>query len=439
MKHLKDSFRIIYNPKKRKIKIFKSTFVKQNKDSVMIIFKNKLIKLTDEIPSDGINEIKIDLFCLKKSINIDDKDIFDLNNLPKEIRRKTVCPIERKLYIKSNTNVDKDFVEKSFSFQGVESIKSENVDAHILLKSLLKKYKYEEISEIQNIINKINKGIDISENIFSLAFNFYEKKLLVRYLFSMKYKIIPEEKEIRLFGKKFYDKNKEDFKIIYNNEILELQQYFPIENIKEKNKDKLEIAVVGFKDTFDISHMFDNCSLLETLNFTDLSNEIFIKNKSEDSIIENQNYTDNYDSKETKLDEIIQMVSEENKDYLSEKNLTELFGIDENDSGLKIEQSFTSTNLTDLTNVTTIEQNSEKTSKLTINDYFSFLLNNKQYISDISYIFNDCESLLSIPDISDNVFNDLHPLNEYFIFFIFLVFHFDISGIDINDWQSLNI
>ena len=63
------------------------------------------------------------------------------------------------------------------------------------------------------------------------------------------------------------------------NEILELRQYFPIENIKEKNKDKLEIAVVGFKDIFDISHMFDDCSLLETLNFTDLSNEIFIKNK----------------------------------------------------------------------------------------------------------------------------------------------------------------
>ena len=77
--------------------------------------------------------------------------------------------------------------------------------------------------------------------------------------------------------------------------------------------------------------MFDDCSLLETLNFTDLSNEIFIKNKSEDSIIENQNNTDNYDSKETKLDEIIQMVSEENKDYLSEKNLTELFDNDKND------------------------------------------------------------------------------------------------------------
>ena len=31
------------------------------------------------------------------------------------------------------------------------------------------------------------------------------------------------------------------------------------------------------------------------------------------------NNTDNYDSKETKLDKIIQMVSEENNDYLSEK------------------------------------------------------------------------------------------------------------------------
>ena len=180
MKHLKDRLRIIYNPKKGKTKIFNSTFVKQNKENVMIIFKNKLIKLTDEIPSDGINETKIDLFCLKKDIKKDYNDIFDLNNLPKEIRRKTIYPIKRKLYIKSNTDVSKDFVEKSFSFQGIESIKSENVDDHILLKSLFKKYKYEEISEIKNIINKINKGIDISENIFSLAFTFYEKKLLVR-------------------------------------------------------------------------------------------------------------------------------------------------------------------------------------------------------------------------------------------------------------------
>ena len=234
MKHLKDSLRIIYNPKKGKVKIFKSTFVKQNKDSVMIIFKNKLIKLTDEIPSDGINEIKIDLFCLKKSINIDDKDIFDLNNLPKEIRRKTVCPIERKLYIKSNTNVDKDFVEKSFSFQGVESIKSENVDAHILLKSLLKKYKYEEISEIQNIINKINKGIDISENIFSLAFNFYEKKLLVRYLFSMKYKILPREKEIQLFGKNFMIKIKKTLKLFIIIKYLNYNNIFQLKILKKK-------------------------------------------------------------------------------------------------------------------------------------------------------------------------------------------------------------
>ena len=96
----------------------------------------------------------------------------------------------------------------------------------------------------------------LGENIFSLAFNFYEKKLLVRYLFSMKYKIIPGVKEIRLFGEKFYEKNKEDFKIIYNNKIFELQQYFPIENIKEKNKDKLEIAVVGFKDIFDINKWY---------------------------------------------------------------------------------------------------------------------------------------------------------------------------------------
>ena len=121
------------------------------------------------------------------------------------------------------------------------------------------------------------------ENKVSSLFNFFETDLLLL----MKYKINPGENQIKLFGKQFFENNKDKCEIIYNDELYLLREYFQIEDIKEQNNNSLDIFLFGFQNLFDISYMFDNCTQLE---------EFYLVINSHNENIKKNNYEENIDN-----------------------------------------------------------------------------------------------------------------------------------------------
>ena len=92
-----------------------------------------------------------------------------------------------------------------------------------------------------------------------------------------KYKI-EKEKKIRIFGDKFVNNNKNNFQMIINGNIYELNSFYNIKN--EKENEILQIKLKQIKDINNISYMFNGCSSLielhdisklNTSNVTDIS------------------------------------------------------------------------------------------------------------------------------------------------------------------------
>ena len=113
------------------------------------------------------------------------------------------------------------------------------------------------IKNIKNIIeekdnkNKIKLIIDISDII--------EKKNNDE--ITLIYKIKNDVKKIKIFDETFVNNNKNICKIIYNNEEIELKDYFDVEpNIK-----KLEIKLKGINNIINANKMFYECKNLDSI------------------------------------------------------------------------------------------------------------------------------------------------------------------------------
>ena len=98
----------------------------------------------------------------------------------------------------------------------------------------------------------------------------------------IKYKIGKEEK-IRIFGDKFVENNKDNFQMIINDNIYELNQFYNIQN--EKENEILELKLRQLKDVTNISYMFSECSSL--IEISDIS-EFYTNNITDMNYIFNQ-------------------------------------------------------------------------------------------------------------------------------------------------------
>ena len=83
--------------------------------------------------------------------------------------------------------------------------------------------------------------------------------------------------KIKIFSKEYVKNNKNINKIIINDKENELIEEY---NIKDYNKNKLEIKLIGINNVTNMSFMFDGCSSLSNLpdisklntnNITDMS------------------------------------------------------------------------------------------------------------------------------------------------------------------------
>ena len=91
--------------------------------------------------------------------------------------------------------------------------------------------------------------------------NLNVKEILISYINNNK-------KNIRIFGDKFVEKNKDKCKIYYNDKERELDTHIINEEFLSNNK--IEIYLRIYQDITDMSYMFDSCESL--LSFTEISN-----------------------------------------------------------------------------------------------------------------------------------------------------------------------
>jgi len=84
---------------------------------------------------------------------------------------------------------------------------------------------------------------------------------------NIEYKI-GKYKEIRIFGSIFVKNNEKICQIINKGKKYKLTENFKVEN--NKNEDILKIILINIKNITNISHMFDQCNSLISVN--DISN-----------------------------------------------------------------------------------------------------------------------------------------------------------------------
>ena len=102
--------------------------------------------------------------------------------------------------------------------------------------------------EITNEEDKIKKLIDISRK------KNQNKMTII-------YKIDKTQKKIKLFGRYFVFRNKNVCRIIYNNKLYKLKEYFNTPD----NGEYLKIQLIGILNIIDLRDMFAECSLLYNL------------------------------------------------------------------------------------------------------------------------------------------------------------------------------
>ena len=134
-------------------------------------------------------------------------------------------------------------------------LKKNNYQILYNLESIYHIYHIDFFDNLNDIINDKN-----FKNKFKKIYDIYEK-MLAQYInkLKIKYKINRDENEIKLFGSQFVNNNMKNCKILIDNKEYNLMECFNIENIS-KQRNELEITLLGIKNITDMSYMFSECT-----------------------------------------------------------------------------------------------------------------------------------------------------------------------------------
>ena len=82
----------------------------------------------------------------------------------------------------------------------------------------------------------------------------------------LEYELDKSAKQIRIFGKDFFDKNKSNCKIKYNdkNDVIDIEEFYKYDKYEEKHKN-LKVTLYMTKDISNIRGIFNNCSTLKNI------------------------------------------------------------------------------------------------------------------------------------------------------------------------------
>ena len=212
--------------------------------------------------------------------------------------------------------------------------------------------------------------------------------------FQLEYKA-SNDNQIRLFGSDFVYKNKDKCKIIYNEKEYDLMEYFKFDNNYNHN-DSIKIQLRINNNITDISNMFYFCR--ELLSISDLS-------------VDNFNITD-----------INKSFDGNNFNNSSEKA--------DNSNEIDISETFYNDNLT----LSSIQKNTNSSVYNEINELIYLKENIFTNVTDMSYMFYGCSSLISLPDISKWDTKNVTNMSDMFNGCSSL-----ISLPDISKWDTKNV
>ena len=200
--------------------------------------------------------------------------------------------------------------------------------------------------------------------------------------------------KIRIFGEIFVKNNKDKCKIIYQNEEHELTEYFEDIDNNYNHKDEIIIELKINNDLTDISYMFSGCDTLKSFlsipkwkgsQLSDIENEQSLIDDVSNNIENKENYF--YDEFENlSLSSMEEKFSSKKSNYLDFQYLSNLFLINN--------PIFFSIN-SDITNMSNMFNGCE--SLIALPDISKW---NTSNVNDMEFMFAGCKSLIALPDLS---------------------------------------
>ena len=220
-------------------------------------------------------------------------------------------------------------------------------------------------------------------------------------IYKMKYNISKNTNYLRILGKNFVTNNDNKGKIIINNKKERIKSILSIINFKQN---KIKIKMVLSKNICNISCIFKDCELLESLCY---------KNKK-----------DIIDDKDD-----LQYINEENTNFSYTININ-------NNNDISITESIYN-NISDYCSNSEITNIEEKKSDISIRPLPCFAKKNSYYFINMSYMFFNCNSLTFIPDISEWKLNNLDNMAN--ISYMFSNCKSLLSLPDLSKWKTDNV
>ena len=236
-------------------------------------------------------------------------------------------------------------------------------------------------------------------------------------IFKLVYKINKENENIKLFGEEFVENNKNDYNIIYNNKIFPLQTYFLIKDIKDNKNKLLEIFLIN-------SEILNYFKYEEILNNDRIHNINCIFIEDEDKYKENK-LSDKYEEHKSS-NELYDLVNSYPLSEISQKESNSLNFISDN-----IVLFYSKFNKSKSDNLYKFILIHEKL--ITLSDIVSILFKS-QTTKNMSYLFNKCSSLISLPDISNLDTRNINNMSYMFSCCSSLT-----SLPDISNWNTSNV
>ena len=350
---------------------------------------HKNISYGDIIPdNDKIMEYMKDL---RKSINIFNKNIEEIINKLEKVKKNI------EIYYNINNNIINNYIIKNRNYeilQNVNEINNNNI--------------YDEINIINNDEDINNKIINII-NIYNKMINKDISEINILYDISKKVNWIENGKDtITIFGNEFVENNKNICKMIIDNEEYEIKEKF---NIKNYNKNVLNIKLKGIDNIIDMSNMFNSCRSLSSLpdisewntnNVTDMSYMFngctSLKSLPDISKWNTNNVTDiSYMFNLCTSLKSLPDISKWNTNNVTDMN--SMFGKCSSLSSLPDISKWSTNNVINMKNMFYA-----CSSLSSLPDISKWITNN---VTNMNYMFSHCESLSSLPDISKwNIKND---------------------------------
>ena len=256
-----------------------------------------------------------------------------------------------------------------------------------------------------NIINDLNKIVesDSIKDKFNNVFNLYSKMNIDE--ISINYEIKEyHQKQVKIFGKEFVERNKKNCKIIIDGKEQDLKEIHTFGFFFGTDKDSLNIKLKGITNITSMSNMFDECISLSgvpdihkwnTSNITNMSG-IFkgctLLSSLPDISKWNLTFVTNISKMFFKCNQLFPMPDISNWKTSNVTNMSHLFDECRSITSLPDISKWDTSNVTDMSYM--FDECSSLTSIPDISKW------NTNKVTNMRYMFCGCNSLKSFPDIS---------------------------------------